>query len=165
MKKLLTLLTILFSLNALAQDSASKALWEKYPVLNCKGIEIVDCFDNACQIRASTADWLIKFNDNVIVFDSTLKNLPPNIKLPDSLKGNKFAEKKILSKYFHAYGSGITDKNVIFIDDGREGNFFPTADGGILLALTDVSDFHIDQKGAYKKTISILIHKMLCTPK
>ena len=166
MKRLIIFsLSIFFSLHGVAEEAIQKPVWEKYPILNCKGIERIECFDNTCQIRESTADWLIKFNDNVIVFDSTLKNLPPNIKLPDSLKGNKFDEKKILSRFFRANGRGIADENVIFIDGGQVGNFFPTADGGIILASTSVSDFHIDQKGIYTKTISVITHKMPCTPR
>ncbi len=146
---------ILISTSVLGQESKSIPIWEKFPTLRCRGIQYFECHDDICVKNQSKINWLIKFNENKILFNLTFKTSP------NSSVQKQPSERKILSRVFKKYE--VSDVNVIFLDDGQIVNFYYPTGNGYLSSLTSVSDSYVD-KGVLKTGVTTSTHQMMCEP-
>ena len=90
---------------------AGPAVWEGYPVLICRGEEMINCNTLAgeCETHNSGATWRVDFRDNVVRY----------------LTVNH--EEQIVSRRHAEYGGGGPDLNAIFLSSGRVATFDPPA--------------------------------------
>ena len=147
--------SILISTSIFGEESKSFPIWEKFSTLRCKGIQYFECHDEVCVKNQSKINWLIKFNENKILFDLTFKTSS------NSSIQKQPSERKILSRVFKKYGS--SEVNIIFLDDGQIVNFYSPTGDRYLSSLTSVADSYVD-KGILKTGVTTSTHQMICEP-